>query len=102
METLEQNDSLRYNYREYGEQEVISLVDQLQEFNNSQLCRFFQHDLGLEIAEATEILIDTELSNDERNCLRGEIRAMKRLLLRFEDILIHLTQTENNRTNNID
>ena len=55
-----------------------------------------------EIAEATDILIDTELSNDQRNCLRGEIRAMKRLLLRFEDILVHLTQIENNRTNKID
>jgi hypothetical protein len=99
MEQLTDNHKLRFEFREYTEQELQNLQAAILEFKETRLFEFYHWDLQLEIADFQERLVeDDNLDNNQMNAMRGELRAMRRLLTRFSDMFEHLREVEQQKT----
>jgi hypothetical protein len=89
----------RFLYRTYTAVETAHLLSDFEQLTKTKLYNFFLKDLQIEIAETRNFLEDTEdLTDTQMNMLRGEIRKMKQMLLRFATIAEHLESVEKNRT----
>lgn len=102
MELQDRTDSQyqTYDNREYTIQEIQRLLGELEEFRKTKLYELYTSSLLGEIADFTDLLVeDDTLNNDRSNVMKGEIRSMKRLLIRFEDMIEFLLAVEKEKTN---
>ena len=103
MQTLPQTEVplLRYDQRDYSDQEVTKLIKELEDFEQTSLYELFLWDVQVEIAEIrNEIEDDDTLTEKQVDKLRGKVSKLKDISIRFPSFAEYLLTVINQNNDN--